>query len=72
MQAVIPMTNRHFYRAVPLATLSVVAQLGCAGDLSLPTDSGAGVDLSIVDGDGQTGTVGQALPEPLVVMVKVG
>jgi Bacterial Ig-like domain (group 1) len=66
------MTNRRFYRAVPLATLSVVAQLGCGGDLSLPTDSGAGVDLSIVEGDGQIGTVGQELPEPLVVIVEAG
>jgi hypothetical protein len=66
------MTNRHLYRGVPLATLSVVAQLGCGGDLSLPTDSGAGVDLSIIEGDGQTGTVGQELPKPLVVLVEAG
>jgi hypothetical protein len=42
---------------------------GCGGDLALPTSSGQGVDLSILGGNGQTGTVGQELPEPLIVGV---
>jgi hypothetical protein len=47
-----------------LATLT-----GCGSDLAVSTSTGEGVALSIVDGDEQTGTVGEALPEPLVVEV---
>jgi hypothetical protein len=54
------------------AALSLAVTLGCAGDLALPTSSGEGVDLSILGGNGQTGTVGQELPEPLVVGVELG
>jgi hypothetical protein len=49
------------------ALLLVLA--GCSGDLTLPSDSGAGLDLSRVNGDGQRGTVGAPLPEPLIVRV---
>ena len=42
----------------------------CGGDLALPTPSGEGVNLSIVDGDGQTGRAGEELPRPLVVSVQ--
>ena len=45
---------------------------GCGGDLTLPTPSGEGVGLSIVDGNGQTGTVGEELPRPLVVSAEEG
>jgi hypothetical protein len=55
-----------------LAGLSLAAILGCGGDLTLPTSSGEGVKLSILDGNGQTGTVGQELPKPLVVGVESG
>jgi Bacterial Ig-like domain (group 1) len=55
-----------------LAALSLAVILGCGGDLALPTSSGEGVELSILDGNGQTGTVGQELPEPLVVGVASG
>jgi hypothetical protein len=58
-------------RTFSLAGVSL-ALLGCGGDLSLPSDSGAGLALSIVDGNGQTGTVGQQLPEPLIVKVESG
>lgn len=51
--------------------LPVLAALaGCGGDLVLPSPSGEGVALSIVDGNGQTGTVGEELPRPLVVSVE--
>ncbi len=54
--------------------LPALAALGCGGDLTLPSSpggsSGEGVELSIVDGNGQTGTVGQELPEPLIVKVE--
>lgn len=45
--------------------------LGCGGgDLLLPDPPGGGnVALSKVDGDAQTGTVGEPLPSPLVVQV---
>ena len=56
---------RHRFVFVAVAAIS-----GCGGDLSLPSSSGEGVSLSIWDGDGQTGTVGEALPEPLVVRVQ--
>jgi hypothetical protein len=49
--------------------LWLVAAVGCGGDLGLPSSSGEGLDLSIVGGNGQTGTVGEALAEPLVVEV---
>ncbi len=44
----------------------------CGGDLALPAPSGEGLALSIVDGDGQTGRVGEELPKPLVVSVNQG
>ena len=47
--------------------LSLAAIQGCGGDLALPSSSGDGVALSIVDGNGQRGTVGEELPRPLVV-----
>lgn len=53
---------------LPLAAI-LAASLACGGDLALPDPTGATLDLSIVGGNGQTGTVGQALPEPLVVRV---
>jgi hypothetical protein len=59
-------------RASSLAALSLAAILACGDDLALPTSSGEGVDLSILDGNDQTGTVGQELPEPLVVGVESG
>jgi len=52
-----------------LLLLTLAAGYGCGGDLALPAPSGEGVTLSIVDGDNQTGTVGEELPEPLVVSV---
>jgi hypothetical protein len=51
------------------AVLLIAALVGCGGDLTLPSRTGAGVMLVALDGDGQTGTVGEALPQPLVVKV---
>ena len=56
--------------SLSFSALSLTVVLGCGGDLALPTSSGEGVDLSILGGNGQTGTVGQELPEPLVVGVQ--
>ena len=66
------MTDTHSRRALSLAALACALILGCGGDLALPTSSGEGVDLSILGGNGQTGTVGQELPELLVVGVASG
>ncbi len=59
-------------RTFPLATISLAGMLGCGSDLSLPSGTSEGLSLSIVDGNGQTGTVGQKLPEPLIVVVQSG
>jgi hypothetical protein len=62
-------------QAVPLVSprgfllLALAALLGCGGDLTLPDPSGKGIDLSIVDGRTQVGTVGEPLPKPVVVRV---
>lgn len=65
------MTSDRLLKSVlSLSALAVTAMLGCGGDLALPTSSGEGVDLSILGGNGQTGTVGQELPEPLIVGVE--
>jgi len=51
--------------------LLVAGTLGCSSDLLLPEppDGGQNVALTKVDGDEQTGTVGEPLPEPLIVQV---
>jgi hypothetical protein len=61
------MTHGSTFRAASSALLLVVA--GCSNDLTLPNSSGFGLDLSRVNGDGQTGTVGTPLAAPLVVRV---
>lgn len=51
-------------------SVALAAALGCGGgDLTLPDTSGAGLELSVVAGNTQTGTVGQALPSLIVVRV---
>jgi hypothetical protein len=61
---------------ISFAGFSLAGLLGCGGDLALPSGSGEGadlsVDLSIVGGNEQRGTVGEELPEPLVVIVEAG
>lgn len=52
-----------------VASVALAATLGCGGDLRLPSSSGEGMDLTITGGNGQTGTVGEALPAPLEVRV---
>jgi adhesin/invasin len=65
------MSNTRYDPALMLLVISL-ALPGCGGDLGLPSSSGEGVALSIVDGNGQIGTVGQELAEPLVVSVESG
>ena len=53
-----------------LLLLTLAALLGCGGDLVLPAPSGEGVALTVVDGNGQLGQVGEELPRQLVVEVE--
>ena len=55
-----------------LLCFALPALAACGGDLALPSPSSEGVALSIVDGDDQTGMVGEELPKPLVVSVQQG
>src|ERR1700752_1359932 len=51
----------------------MLALLGCSADLTLPGSTGAPAPaVAVVQGDGQAGTVGQELPDPVVVEVKTG
>lgn len=63
------MTKTVLRRPRVLLAALAAAGLACGGDLTLPDSSGAGLDLDIVGGNGQTGAVGEALPEPVVVRV---
>lgn len=56
-------------RTLVIVSLAVAGAIGCGSDLRLPSASGEGVALAIVGGNGQTGTVGQVLPDPLEVSV---
>lgn len=44
--------------------------VGCGADLTLPGSPAIGVAVAVVQGDDQTGTVGEALAAPVVVEVK--
>ena len=71
LRLVVPMSETRCNPGLVLLVGSLFGLPGCAdGDLALPSSSGQGVALSIVDGNGQTGTVGQELPEPLIVRVE--
>lgn len=52
-----------------LAALLMAGSVGCGENLALPDPSAAGVQLSIAGGNGQNGTVGEGLAQPLVVQV---
>jgi hypothetical protein len=64
------MIPRLFSPARCLAVMMTAAASGCGGDLTLPGGSSTSFELSIVGGNGQTGTVGQELPQPLVVKLQ--
>ena len=50
--------------------VALAALVGCGGDLTLPDATGAGLALAVVGGDRQQGTVGEPLPQPVVVLVR--
>jgi len=54
---------------VPVPAVMLVL-LGCGADLTLPGSTAPGLAVAVVQGDGQVGTVGQELPDPVVVEVK--
>jgi hypothetical protein len=53
----------------PAAALLIVGLTSCGGDLTLPGGSVAGLALEVLRGDGQSGTVGEPLADPVVVRV---
>ena len=59
-----------FFSPRRLLPVGLAVILGCGGDLTLPDSSGTGVELSLVDGNTQVGTVGEPLPSPIVVRVE--
>ncbi|HEY8257586.1 MAG TPA: Ig-like domain-containing protein, partial [Gemmatimonadales bacterium] len=52
-----------------LAMLALLALAGCGGDNLVLPNEGQPANLAIVRGDRQNGTVGQALPDSLVIRV---
>lgn len=53
-----------------LATAAALVLAGCSGDVTLPGSTSFPLSLAVVGGDGQTGTVGQPLRDPVVVVVR--
>src|SRR6476659_2576571 len=54
----------------PPAAALCLGLAGCGGDLTLPASTPTSLRLAVLQGDGQTGTVGQPLPTPVVVVVR--
>ncbi|HET7471402.1 MAG TPA: Ig-like domain-containing protein [Gemmatimonadales bacterium] len=53
----------------PAAAALVVGLLGCGDNLTLPGPTQTGLELTVLGGNGQIGTVGQELEKPVVVVV---
>src|SRR5215813_13234488 len=54
--------------APPAAAVALLLGLaGCGGDLTVPEPAPPGLRLVLLQGNGQKGTVGQQLQEPVVV-----
>ena len=54
----------------PIGPVVLFAVAGCGEDLTLPETPSSGLAVEVVQGDEQTGTVGQPLPAPVIVQVK--
>jgi Big-like domain-containing protein len=63
---------KQFALSPPAAVALLLGLAGCGGDLTLPASTPTGLSLAVLDGDRQTGTVGQPLQNPVVVEVKTG
>jgi hypothetical protein len=61
---------KQFALVPPAAAALVIGLAGCGGDLTLPASTPTGLSLVVLQGDGQIGTVGQPLPNPVVVVVQ--
>jgi hypothetical protein len=55
---------------IALGVLAALVAAACGGDLTLPSSTVDGVRLRLLDGDRQTGSVGDALPKPVVLVVE--
>jgi Big-like domain-containing protein len=53
----------------PAAAVLTIGLLSCGSDLTLPNSTAAGLKVAVTQGDGQVGTVGQALPQAVMVQV---
>jgi hypothetical protein len=54
----------------PIGAMVLFAVVGCGEDLTLPETPSPGLAVAVVQGDEQTGTVGEPLPAPVIVQVK--
>lgn len=59
--------HRHHARFWTVAILLTAGSIGCDDDPATPQPTPS--ELEIIAGDGQTGRVGEAVPDPLVVRV---
>lgn len=54
----------------PIEATVLLAVVACGADLTLPGSPAPGFAVAVVQGDDQTGTVGEPLPAPVVIQVK--
>jgi hypothetical protein len=59
-----------FALVLPTAAVLIVGLAGCGDDLTLPAPGPTALSLDVLGGNDQTGTVGQELENPVVVVVK--
>jgi len=59
-----------FALVLPATAVLIVGLVGCGDDLTLPGPGSTGLSLDVLDGNNQSGTVGQELENPVVVVVK--
>jgi|SRR5689334_11396872 len=60
---------KQFALVAPAAAALIVGLVGCGDNLTLPGPTQTGLSLDVLGGNGQIGTVGQQLAEPVVVVV---
>jgi Bacterial Ig-like domain (group 1) len=61
---------KQFALVAPAAAALILGLVGCGDNLTLPGPTQTGLSLDVLGGNGQTGTVGQELEQPVVVVVK--
>jgi len=64
------MSNRLPVLGRGLSAALIIFAVACGGDLVLPGGPAESLTLSILMGNGQTGAVGERLPEPLIVRLE--